>query len=125
AAPKNSFARAGYKRFHKSPSFGERLGPEYHAKRDSRQAIRNATLLGFPLAQANAGKLRVGEQAEWHLPSGRYAMAALNILSYNVEIVFRDVSEMGAASAFTRCPNIRRRGFQALIDFYVPTAGCL
>jgi hypothetical protein len=50
------------------PRLGEGPGPQYGLHRDLGQAVSDAALAGLPLAQADPGQLRVGEQATGLLP---------------------------------------------------------
>src|SRR5207249_12139034 len=110
--------------FHEAARLGKCLSAEDCNHRSLRQSVGNAALLRFRLAQTDAGKLRVREHAKRHLPGGGRAMSAKNIVMHDVEIIFRDMSEMRAASTLTCRPDAGRGGLQPLIHLHVAAVGC-
>ena len=80
----------------------------------------DAVLAGFQLAQPDAGQLRVGEQAERHLPPGRHAVAAGQVGQHHAEVVLTDVREVRAAGAVTRRPDTLGRRPEPRVDLDVP-----
>src|SRR5258708_5677417 len=105
--PKNAIALMINQSLDKAPSFRNRFGSQNHAEWDLRETVGNSFFLCLCLTQTDPGKLRVGEQREGHLATSHHAITTEDIPGDNLEIVFRNVSEMRTAGAIATCPNIR------------------
>src|SRR5262249_14725297 len=75
--------------------------------------------LGFALAEADAGKRRVGEHAVGDQPVARAAITAREVVAEDPEVVDRHMGGMRAAGAFADRPDTGRRWFQPLVDLDV------
>ena len=98
----------------------ERLGPKHGLHGDLGQAVADAAVAGLPLAQPDAGQLRVGEQAERHLPPGRHAVPAGEVGQHHAEVVLADVREVRAAGAVAHRPDTLGRRPEPRVDLDVP-----
>ncbi len=80
-------------------------------------ARRYATPLiaGLPFAQPDTGQLRIGEQAERHLPPGRHAVPAGEVVQHHAEVVDADMREVRAAGAVAYRPDVLCRGLEPLV----------
>jgi hypothetical protein len=100
-------------RLHESPPLGKRPGSQDGRHRNFGETIGNTVLLCFLFAQADSGELRVGEQAEGYLPSGRHAISAGDVVPHDAKIIKRDMGEVGAAGTIPAGPHTFSRGFAA------------
>ena len=95
----------------------ERLRPEELA---TIMAPANQALARLSLAQPDPRELRVGEQAERHLPTGRHAVPASEVGQHHAEVVLADVREVRAAGAIAHRPDPLGRRLEPLVDPDVP-----
>ena len=80
----------------------------------------DAASVSLPLAQPDPGQLRVGEQAERHLPPGGHAILAGEVGQHHAEVVLADVREVRAASAVPGRPDALGSRPEPLVNLDVP-----
>src|SRR5580704_7505750 len=73
--PQNLITIDVHQGFQEASRLRERVRSEHCFHGDFEQPVRDAPILSLSLAETYARKLRVREQAEWHLPARRSVIA--------------------------------------------------
>ena len=93
------------------------MGSQHLRHRDLGQAIGDAARVGLSFGQSDARQLGIDEQTERHLTARGHSVPAGQILTHDLEIVFRNVREIGPAGAVTDGQHILDGRLAPLIHF--------
>ena len=101
--------------------FRQGTGAQYCCHGDLEESIANALLCRLLFAQANPGKLRIGEKAKRNLSARGHAVAASQVVANHAIVVVRDMRKLRTACHFTNRRHTRRCCFQPFVYADIPS----